>query len=330
MTDEIWRGVVQAGKEVTAGTGVAATRRMYFRDPVFTKERESRPHRAALGRRDNVFKRTAGPRVVGGNIVQAMSANEILELLAITLQGGVAPTQPAAVPSPTVYQSTYKPSATLDSATFEWHDGSRVHEITGVKGNTLNIAGEVEGENLVTVEAFGLGMEDGTLTGALTDRNPQFHEGWETRLYIDDFGATPGTTVIPVSMVSWDITVNNGLQRQYLADNTLNAGVITSSELEIDATIVFRAAPALVKTELDNFESQLERILTLRFGDNETIEDAFKYTVDVIVPGTWTGVDLGGNQNGMRTYEMSFGFVYEDALASGFAVTSTHNRSALW
>jgi hypothetical protein len=327
MTDEIWRGSVQFGKEVTAGTAVAATRKMYFRDPVFTKSREQRPHRASLGRRDNVFKRTLGPRLVGGNLVQAMSATEILELLLISLKGAVAPTQPAVGPSPTVYDWTFKPSPTLDSATAEWHDGSRVHQVAGVRGNSLNIAGDVDGENLVTVEAFGMSMADGALTGALADRRPKFHEGWETQVYIDPFGATPGTTVYPVAMRSWDITLNNGLQRQYFADNTLNAGAITSSELEIDATVVFRASPALVKTEFDNFESQLERIVTLRFGNNEIVEDAFKYYVEVAIPGIWTGVDLGGNQNGMRTYSMGFSFVYEDVLAAGIQIVARNNRA---
>ncbi len=110
MSGELWRGYAALGKEDPAGTAVAATRRVYLRDlaPSGTGA-ERRFHRFATGTRDNQRAVTQGPKRPGGQAVFPLSPSEIVEWLLLGIKGGVTPTQPDALNSPTVYLWTFKP-----------------------------------------------------------------------------------------------------------------------------------------------------------------------------------------------------------------------------
>lgn len=330
MSGELWRGSTQLGLEVTPGTPVAATRKGYFREPVLTKERESRAHRFRTGRRDNVHKRTSGPVAAGGSLNFAMSADEIIEMLLLGVQGGIVPTQPAVGTDPTVYLWTAKPGNTLDSATVEWHDGARPWRETGVRVNTLGISGDVESENMVTADLFGLNLTQQALTGALTDRIPTFIEGWETKVYIDALGGTPGTTVVPATVKSWDFSLNNNLERDYFADNTLAAGDVNFGDFEVEESIVVRAASAEALAQFNNWENGAELIVRLEFGQNAVISNAYRRFVTVDVAGSWTAFDLGADGNGARNYELSFGQIYDSVLAASVQIRAQNTRATAW
>lgn len=329
MAGELWRGSFQMGLQPGA-VAVPATRKMYYREPVLTKERESRPHRFRTGRRDNVHKRTSGPVSAGGSVNLAMSADEIIELLLLGVQGGVTPTQPSAGTDPTVYLWTFKPGNALDKATAEWHDGARPWREIGVQVNSLSISGEVEGENMVTADLFGTDMSQQALTGSLTDRIPTFIEGWETKVYIDALGGTPGTTVVGTLVKSWDISLNNNLEREYTADNTLAAADVNFGDFEVEASVVVKASTAAALTQFNNWESGAELLVRLEFGQNQVISNTYKRFVTIDIAGSWTAFDLGSDGNNARQYELSFGQIYDTALAASVQFRAQNTRSAAW
>lgn len=286
---QIWSGKVQIGKETTAGTAVAATRILYTREPALTRERAARPHRFATGTRDNVRAFTNGPITAGGAFSMPLSAAEILEVLAITVQGGVSPTTPSGATNARLF--TFKPTGSLDSATIEWDDGARVHEGVGMRGNSLTIAGSAMEENTVSIDLFGTDVTTGgSLTGALSERTPSFFEGWQARLYIDAFTATPGTTPIPGLLRNWSVQLNNNLGRVYTADNTLAANRVTSGELDVTATLTFDAYPTRAATEFANWDATTMRMLRLEFlGPADGIEAGANEEQTITVSGTPTG-----------------------------------------
>ena len=97
MAGELWRSTFQIGKETTPGTGVAATRKMYFmtESSTLTRERDPRAHKFATQSRDSVRAHTLGPVVAGGSVKMPLSASESIELLLMGLNGGVTPTTPS-------------------------------------------------------------------------------------------------------------------------------------------------------------------------------------------------------------------------------------------
>lgn len=433
MSGELWRSALQIGKESTAGTAVAATRKLYTRDPVFSSDRDPRFHTFATATRDNVRAFTQGPYRTAGRYAVPVSGDEILELLLMGVKGNVSPTTPTGATLGRLW--TFTPDPALDTGCFRGDDGANVWIISGNRVNQLTIAGNVNAENLVSAEFFGQSMVAGSLTGALGDRTPTFIEGWQTNLYLDAFGSTFGVTPIPGLMISWSVQLMNNLGRKYTAANTLNPSAIPIGAMGVQATLMFEAATAQAVTEITNWAASTKRSLRLEFlsaageieaGVNEvqslvatsassgtftlsfrgqtTAGIAYNATaadvqtalvalstigtggvvctggalpgtpvvitfsgtalagydqpaitadntslvggtaaittttpgyfggrfVTVDVPGAWSVVDRGGNDNGTRTYSFTYGYVYDSVLAAGIRYRVQTNRATAW
>jgi hypothetical protein len=327
MAGELWRNTYQIGKEITPGTGVAATRKMYYEvdGSRLQRDRTARAHKFATGTRDNVRAVTLGSSEVSGTLVVPLSSSEIIEKLLMTVDGGVS-----GVLGVAAYLWTFTPGESLDSATVEWDDGARVWKAAGVFGNSIKFSGNVKDKNQVEVEVFGMNMAASTLTGALTDREPNFIEGWETRMFIDGLGGTPGTTLIPGTLVNWEVELGNLLGRKYTAENTQDVTSITTGEIEVSATLTFEASSATALSEFNNWDAVNERLIRLDFGNNKVIAGAELEFVTLDVPGAWDAFDLGGSDEGTRTYELSLQYVYDVTNAFGLQIRAQNDRSAAW
>lgn len=327
MAGELWRSTFQMGKETTPGTTVAATRRMYFDidGSRLSRERMARPKRFATASRDNTRAMTLGPTVVGGTLKLPLSASEIIELLLMGIKGGVTPTGAG---TPKLW--TFTPGTSLDAATIEWNDGARVWEAGGCYCNKLKIAGNVKEETTVEAEVFGMNLVSSSLTGSLAERTPDFVEGWETKLFVDALGGTPGTTQVTGTLINWEVEIDNQMGRKYFAANTLDVGGLTVGELMIKAKLTFEAAAAAAATEFSNWDGVTERLVRLDFGNNEVISGGDKKFVTVDVPGAWDAFDLGGTDEGTRVYELGLQYIYDTTNAFGLQIRAQNARSAAW
>jgi hypothetical protein len=271
MPGELWRERLQFGRESAYGTAVAATRIAYVSDPKFNRTREPRIHRFATGTRERIRAVTLGPAQVSGQVTLPVSADELIEWLLISLQGGVTPTTPSGGTATRLW--TFVPSATLDSMTIEYNDGDNNWRLRGVYGSKITFSGSVMGENNVTIELFGKEQEVlGSLTGSLTERTPTFIEGWQTRLYADAFGGTPGTTQLSGVLINWTVEISLNLGRKYTADNTLEMKAAIVGEAEATAKLTFEAATTHADTEYSNWNGETARLLRLEMGQREQIE----------------------------------------------------------
>jgi hypothetical protein len=323
MPGELWRSTTQIGLESVPGTSVPATRKMYFREPVLTREREPRLYRFATGSRDNARAQTLGPVEAGFTGNMPMSSEEIIELLLMTVKAGVTPTTPGGT-LPRLW--TFTPGVTLAAATVEWDDGARAWEATGSHINELTITGNVNEENIVEFEGFSRNVVQEPLTPALSDRVPTFIEGWESKIYIENLGGVPGTTVIPAFLQAWEVTIANGLERQYFADNTLSAGAINIGELEVTAELTVSAVSAQALTEFNHMDAEQYRLVRLMFGDNEVIETTYKRFVTIDLPGGWSAVELGEDNAGARMYRLSMQGIYDSSLGAGLQIRAQNSR----
>jgi hypothetical protein len=327
MAGELWRSVFQIGLESTPGTPVAATRKEYFMpDGALTITRDPRVHRYATGTRDNVRAYTNGPIQAGGSISIAASPDESLELFNLGVSGSPVITTPSGATTTRLH--TYKP-ADLASATLEWNDGKRVWQGAGYRANTLTIAGADNAEFTIAADLFGTTVASGTATTGLTDRTPSIVEGWQSRIYVDAFTGTPGTTVVTGFMTNWSIQINNNLGRVYTSDNTLAANRVIAGELDVTGTITVDADSAQAIAEFNNWANATARMVRLEFSDETGfIEGTLRRFITVDIPGNWTAVNIGGSGDGVRRYELSLQSVYQATLAAMLQIRVQCPRTA--
>jgi hypothetical protein len=149
MAGEKWQQVFQVGKETTAGTAVAATRKMYWMGDL-TRQRAVNLVKVASGTRDN--QRDAKLRAVqaGAKVTQPLSADEMIEPLLACVQGSVTPTTALGCST-----WVFKPGNTLDSQTVEFYDAYRGWQLRGALVDEIDISGTVSGDSKVDITYFG-------------------------------------------------------------------------------------------------------------------------------------------------------------------------------
>lgn len=327
MAGELWLASAALGVESVYGTAVAATRRVYWRDPVLTRERTYHEKRYATGRRANVMNAKLGAVVAGGRFVQEVSADEMVETLLLGVQGGRTPTNLGSG----AYQWDFAPgNGPLDSATLEGNDGANDWQEYGVYINQIRLAGTPgDGENLLTNDLFG---KERVLLGTPADpaqRTPSSIEGWETAVYIDGFGAY-GTTLIEHAVTSWDLTFNNNLGRKYFADNTLETGKVTVGQVDVTLEVGFEASTAIADAEYANWDAATKRSIQFVFGGNELIGGSYYKTVKLTVHGAWAAMDTGQSGAGTREYRARLTGVFEPTLGDVIQWQLINDRATAW
>jgi hypothetical protein len=298
MAGELIRETWQVGLETTYGSTVPATRKVYLDSPDLKRERAPRPHRFMTGNRGNVLDQTLGPAVVSGAVKMPLSSDECLEWWLCGLKGSVSPTHPGT----TAYLWTLIPSATLNSMTIERNDGARLWQARGVMVSDWTIAGNVNAEATFSANLFGAELEPlGALTTGLSERTPTFIEGWETRLYIDSFGGTPGTTNIAATLINYNVSVKNNLGRKYFADNTQALGAIAVGPLDITATLLFEASAGQSLTEYLNWDGLTKRLVRLELGQNSVLDAGTNEVQSLAITGTPTSGTFTLTYSGQTT-----------------------------
>lgn len=327
----LWRGTLQIANESSPGIFTPSTRKLYVRDPKLVRERPARLHKYMVQRRDNTRAVTNGPVTAAGSYVHEMSADEIIETFLLSIQGGVTPTGGGDT-------QTWEFTAggeDLDFASYEWHDGANVWNGSGYRINQVKIAGNANGENLVTCDLFGDDVEIGTLTEDLDERVPLLTEGWETLFKLGDFGDDPdSTSEVDAFLINWEITLMNNLGRKYHAQNQNAQTGTTSGELGVEAKFLIEASAPEATQEFDNWSTTPPtlRLVRLEFGNNAVIGGGPDlYVVKLDMPGTWTAFDLAQSDAGTRCYQVSYSAVFEPtSLQSMFRAIVLNDRDTPW
>lgn len=331
MAGELVLQRMHIGKQIAEGDPVAATRVVYV-DPEseIVRDRASRPWRFMTGSPDNVRAHTQGPVEAGGTISMPVSADELDEWLECTV--GVPVLTTPSDPSGAVLTRlrTYKPSPTVNVMSIERMNGAQNEQGVGMRGMTLTIEGSASEENKATFELIGLDVinDFGALTSGLTERTPNFFEGWQTNFFIDSFGGTPGTTQITDMLLGWTITLNKPLEREYTARNSLAAFGLNFGDWEITAELKVRAAAATMAAEILKADTDVKRMLRFEFlGPANGIEAGFRRFVTMDIPGAWTSPGLNEDNALARAYTMPFTYIYDPVLAAGLVVRTQNGRA---
>lgn len=323
---EVYGVKSQIGRESTANTIVPATRVMYFQDPVLQDAGENMFHDFATGDRQQTLATSSVPKVIGGRLALPVSADELLEVLNISVNGAATISTPAG--GTLTRDHTFIPGVPA-TASLEVDDGARAWVGSGIRGNSLRIAGNVKEGNLCTVDLFGQDLVAQALTGALTGRVPTFYNGRETKVYIGAFGADPTTfSAVPGLLINWDMNFTFNLGRKYTANNTDVASAIPLGVVGAEATFTFEAFNAQALTQYTAHRAGTKIFIRLEFGNNDIIEGALRRTLWVDLPGAWVSKDLGGVDEGTRTYEFRYRYIKDNTQGYGYRFVARCSRTA--
>lgn len=328
MAGEGFRELWQIGKETTYGTPVPATRQLSG-DPSghLDRDRENHEIRVSTGTRDNV--RGNKPRAVtaGGMFSQAFDADEIIELFLAAVQGGVTPTTALGAST-----WVFTPGATLDSQTWEWFDGYNGWSESGVYLDTLKFTWSAakNGDTKVEATLFGKDRVPQTVTASLATRTPIWMEGYETLVYLDALGGTPGTTLFGKA-ISGELTLGNNLDRKYYANNTLATAAVTFGQFNCSGSLVIEA-DADGMAEYDNWDTSVDRLIRLSHGNNGAVlgTSALKRAINHDIPCTWTAFDLGSQDAGTRVLKGTFNYKFDAVNAFSYRATVVSSRGTAY
>lgn len=314
MAGEVWRQQLECAREASWGVtpAPASTRLLYPLMDGFsiTNEREGRPKRMAVNSRANVRGFTSGPDLVGGTARIDMSPEELIEWLLITLQGGVTPTTPVGGTLAKLW--TFTPGGeTLDSACLRYHDGAQIFLAQGCYGNSITFEGTASGESTATVELFAKTRSITTLTGGLAQRTPEYLEGWQCNLYIDEPAGVVGTTQV-VALTAWTVTLGNNLTRKYFADSNRQLNKIPIGVLDATAQLTFEASEAATLTEYTRWDADTMRLVRLEFiGPADGIETGQRRFLQIDLPGHYMAPELSNEGEGTREYQFTLQARYD-------------------
>jgi hypothetical protein len=330
----LWTGEFRAGVETTYATTVTPTRRLYLAPGSgLVPGGSAIRHSVLTGTRAQVVAGRPGASAPGGSFTSMVESGEILELLEMGINGTPVVTTPGG--GTTTRLHVYTGPGTPDSGTVQFHDAARPWQMAGVYLNTLRLTGNANAGAELAGDLFGSAITQTALSGSVTSRSPTPYSGWESKLYIDPVSGTDnyGSTLIAAadSIISydWSLAANN-LGRLFTAANTRNMQSAVLGVLEVTGSMVFRAAGARALTEYNNFVAGTLVRLRLRLGDNTVLEGALNSFVDFDISAIWTEFTLLGEEAGVRTYQASFGYVYDATNSLAVRVRAQNARTAAW
>lgn len=310
----------QFGQETTWGTAVAATARLMGVTSATIRpvtETQSVPDigNIAPSAREHLVKVGAE-----GKAEIVASYEDVLYFLC-GLFGAVAPTGSSPYTWTFAAPSTSMPSP--KPFTLEYGESSSAYKMAGAIAAKLGFKLEVGKLWAMTAEYIGKSVSSVTLAN-LSDRTVEAVRVGDTKVYMDAWGGTMGTTEVQGTLISYDLTVDAGYHTKDFITGLLTpysyGGRRWSGSLK--TTMEFNAnAKALV-------DSLLTPALVQRQIEVEATSDTKSLTVQFC--GTMTkGVELFSDRNGNMTVALEWTPTYNITFGNWLKVIAVNAVSAL-
>lgn len=195
---------IQAGKETTSGTAVAATAKWMgmtlggsLKDREIVQPTDQRASLAAAHR--SYTPSTLWEDKLEGEV----TFEDIIMLLSMAVVGGVTPSTVDTSAKLWTFTPSMTAGNTPDTFTVEFGDNVQAYEAEYVFAKSLEIAG-AEGEALkFAADIVGRQLTATTFTGSLADRSVESALVAKTKIYMDDTGGTIGTTQKTATLIDW-------------------------------------------------------------------------------------------------------------------------------
>lgn len=324
---EIRKRVYQVGVEAVAGTSVAATREWFGEgriQPAGPEPSMRVQERASYDAHHNAEEPIED---FEWSFEGGLDLDDIVEMLKVAARGAVTSTQPDAPGNPNVRNWTFLTADTApDTVTLRWDAAGDVFLAAYAMADFIEIAGGVSGGD-VTVRLGGP-CKDMVAASALTsiaDVVNRITQGWETKLFLDAFGAAPLTTAVDGALLSWRVRLANGLTRFRGSQNDRLFTRLTRNLRVVESELVVDMATQ-ANTEITNRRAVTKRIIGLRIGNNDLISTTYNKKLDLAIPGAWTSSPIA-EDGGVSTVQLSHRAVYDATNAYAFRALVQNTRA---
>lgn len=309
---------IQAALEVTRGTDLPATRKVYA-----TGHMEKNIDLIAPAEDRGTF--VSNYRSVLGVVTSAIpleggvSFEDLPWWLQMALKGGVT----GVLSATSVYTYTFVPSTTTDdlkSATFEWGDDTQAFESNFTMVDTMEITGALNSFWTFSVGLIGTDMKTTTFTGALGDRTVEDVNTYLTKLAIGAAGAVP-SSYMTGRFIGFKLSINNHLARKYFADGAApTIGGMGRGKREFTLEITFEGNAATV-TERGVWEAGTNRVARITASGSNIASSAppTNRSVDIVFPGKWQAFAVGERDTN-TIFTATMRNEYDTALAYDLSV----------
>lgn len=321
---------IQAGKEGTPGTAVAATEILY--GVLSTFESGDVLHQPEEDR-NSLARHMADDEFVGKEAKIAWTGDlnhrHANWLLAMAIRGNVTPTQPDSENEPNAYLWTYTPTLTaantpdqtngIETFTFEYGDNLQTYEVEYCFATKLEISGSPNEVVKFSCDIVGRQRSDTTFTGGLTAQSVQRFPFNLTTFAIDTAGANIGDTAKSGLLRSFTWTLDTMFRAFYTADGHLYFANVAEDRKSPELTLTYvRNSDA--DTERTAYENRTTRFLRIKmFGQTELdsgqsnppyliLDQAVRYR-------EWPTF---GDQDGLATVQVKADCVYDSTWAKMF------------
>lgn len=323
--------LVQLGREVTPGTGVAATTIMRGIFGGYDDQRQSETIEENIG----ILFPAERTRITNEGVTVPMPATALTyQQLPHILEAGIGTVTPTGA-DPYVYSYAFPTGASVNTIkTYTMEIGNKqvsddLRQIPYCWVEEFELSGEAGG--LWQMSATWQGQQDSALGGGFAAATlPSVTEAvfGNTLFYVDDSGGTIGTTQYSGILMGATINVRTGIVWVPAGDGNLYPIAHKFTRPEATFTLTFEledgdAGTSFVAQERSKFKSESLRLIRLNVpgpGDLDlTIDFAAKYDR----PGPYN------NSDGNTTVEFEGHAVYSSADSLAFEIEVTNNDSAI-
>ena len=190
---------------------------------------------------------------------------------------------------------------------------SAAYRASGMMVQSLNIKGDADsGQIEVTAKLSGKTLEANTMTTGLAVRAVDLLRFPDATLFVDPEAGPAGTTAVPATLISYDLTVSPGLHMKWFAGSATPADKGTDRwEGTLTTVLEFNAAS---KAYVDaSFTAAVRRIISLKVTTGATT--ALR-TLQIDFGGTLTGaVKLFDDRDGNMTVSLTWTGIYNAAAS---------------
>lgn len=282
---------IQAGKESTPGTAVAAT--AFWMGMTLAGNLSDRTVTQPMDQRNSLVKahRNYQPSYVWRDTLDGeVTYEDITYLLSIAVQGG----RTSSAVDITARQWTFAPSSTaantLDTFTMEFGDNSGAYEVEYVFAESLEISGALDEALKFKAGLVGRQISTSTFTASLSARVVESALAAKTRIWIDDATGTIGTSTKDQTLLDWTWRLPEHFVAKRHQDNSLTFS--THSELqmqpELDLVVEFNSNIEALRKKYAAGTSQLVRLKTIG-----AVIGATTVTKTLQIDGNYTITEFG-------------------------------------
>lgn len=313
----------QAVLEVTRGTKIAATRKVYGKGMWKEKVDAVRPDNEMRGTLVRHYRAQPGKIDAAFSFDGSVTFEDLAWWFQLALKGGVT----GVLRNTTVYDYTFVPTTTADdlkSMTVEWGDDTQAwqagfgmvdkFEMTGKFGEAIAFSADVIVDDWATA----------TFTGALADRVTEDALTHLAKLSIGNAGAVP-SSYMTGRFIGFKFTIANHPNPKYFMDG---AGAkftgMGRERREYMLECTFEGNSATV-TERANYDTMTARVVRLTVGGSTIVgsSSTTAKAIDIVIPGIWTSYDPGDNDTN-TIFTGTLESQYDAALAYDLSAVVTN------